>query len=222
VAEPLVLLRTRLDFLLLHSMILRGESSRTVELSDLCAVRLLNEGDMACPAVVMRITTGKTITLKDGGSSRKTHYSGFLRHRDVLLCPVAALAAGITGRWRPRISSASLDNTCGHSPALVQRPAATSLNAPPSPRRRTGFCDRSSPRWTPPPRVTACLFTRRRGPAADLPGPTALETARLQSSRMTRLRRSRSSLSRGGRRACRRADKGRGACHYGGNARRHQ
>jgi hypothetical protein len=98
-AEPLALLRTRLDFLLLHSMMLRGESSRSAELSDLCAVRLLNEGDMACLAVVMRITTGKTIALKDGGSSRKTHYSGFLRHRDVLLCPVAALAQWLVYRW---------------------------------------------------------------------------------------------------------------------------
>jgi hypothetical protein len=76
--EPLVLLRTRLDFLMLHSMMLRGESSRSVELSNFCAVRLFNEGDTACLAVVMRITTGKTIALKDGGSNRKTHYSGFL------------------------------------------------------------------------------------------------------------------------------------------------
>jgi hypothetical protein len=97
--EPLVLLRTRLDFLMLHSMMLRGESSRSAELSDLCTVRLLNEGDTACLAVVMHITTGKTIALKDGGSSRKTHYSEFLRHRDVLLCPVAALAQWLAFRW---------------------------------------------------------------------------------------------------------------------------
>lgn len=94
--EPLVLLRTRLDFLMLHSMMLRGESSRS---ADLCAVRLLNEGDTACLTVVMHITTGKTIALKDGGSSRKTHYSGFLRHRDVLLCPVAALTQWLVFRW---------------------------------------------------------------------------------------------------------------------------
>ena len=78
-----------------------------------------------------------------------------------------------------------------------------SLSVPPSPRRRrTGFFDRSGPGWTSPPTrmrrgeirpadltdkgvrrpaegVTACLFTRRRDPAADLPGPAALETAHL-------------------------------------------
>jgi hypothetical protein len=43
--EPLVLLRTRLDFLILHSMMLCEESSRSTELSDLCAVRPLNERD---------------------------------------------------------------------------------------------------------------------------------------------------------------------------------
>jgi hypothetical protein len=43
--EALVLLRTRLDFLILHSMMLREESSRSTELSDLCVVRFLNERD---------------------------------------------------------------------------------------------------------------------------------------------------------------------------------
>ena len=51
-------------------------------------------GITACLAVVMHIATGKVITLKDGGRSRKTHCSGFLRHRDVLLCSIAALV-----RW---------------------------------------------------------------------------------------------------------------------------
>jgi hypothetical protein len=75
------------------------ESSRSAELLDLCAVRLLNEGDTASLAVVMHITTGKTIAPKDGNSSSKTHYSGFLRHRDVMLCPVAALAQWLAFRW---------------------------------------------------------------------------------------------------------------------------
>jgi hypothetical protein len=48
----------------------------------------------------MHITTDKTIALKDGSSSSsKTHYSGFLRHRDLLLCPVAALAQWLVFRW---------------------------------------------------------------------------------------------------------------------------
>lgn len=47
----------------------------------------------------MRITTGGIIALKDGGRSRKTHFSRFLRHRDVLLCPVAALVQWLVFHW---------------------------------------------------------------------------------------------------------------------------
>jgi hypothetical protein len=43
--EPLVLRRTRLDFLILHSMMLREESGQSAELSDLCVVHLLSEED---------------------------------------------------------------------------------------------------------------------------------------------------------------------------------
>lgn len=79
-------------------MMLRGESSRNAELSDLCAINLTNEGS-PCLAVVLRIYKGKTIDLKDGSSSRKVQYSGFLRHRDVNLCAVGALAQWLVFRW---------------------------------------------------------------------------------------------------------------------------
>jgi hypothetical protein len=57
------------------------------------------KGITACLTVVMRITMGKIIALKDGGRSRKTDYSGFLRHRDVLLCSIAALVQWLVFRW---------------------------------------------------------------------------------------------------------------------------
>jgi hypothetical protein len=57
------------------------------------------KGITACLAVVMRITRGGIIALKDGGRSRKTHYSRFLRHHDVLLYPVAALVQWLVFRW---------------------------------------------------------------------------------------------------------------------------
>jgi hypothetical protein len=57
------------------------------------------KGITAFLVVVMRIITGGIIALKDGGRNRKTHYSRFLRHRDVLLCPVAALAQWLVFRW---------------------------------------------------------------------------------------------------------------------------
>jgi hypothetical protein len=92
------MLRTRLDLLLLHSMMLRSESTRYAELADLCSLRLDNEGPN-CLAVIMQITQGKTIERQDGASSRKTHYTGFLRHKDVVLCPVGGLALWLLFRW---------------------------------------------------------------------------------------------------------------------------
>lgn len=90
--------RTRLDLLLLHAMMLRSESTRMVELADLVSIRLDNEGQ-DCAAVVMMVTTGKTIDRADGSSPRSIVYHGFLRHKDVLLCPVGALAQWLSYRW---------------------------------------------------------------------------------------------------------------------------
>ncbi len=79
-------------------MMLRGESSRNAELSGLCAINLTNEGS-PCLAVVLRMTKGKTIELKDRSSPGKVQYSGFLRHRDVHLCAVGAPAQWLIFRW---------------------------------------------------------------------------------------------------------------------------
>ena len=91
-------LRTRLDFLLMHSMMLRGESTRRAELPDLCAYDLLNEGS-ECLALILRIGQGKSIPLADGGNSRRQHYHDALRSRDVVLCPLDALAHWLVLRW---------------------------------------------------------------------------------------------------------------------------
>ena len=85
------LLRTRLDFLLMHSMMLRGKSTRRAELSDLCAYDLSNE-EFECLALILRIGQGKSIPLTNGGNSRRQHYHDALRSRDVVLCPLDALA----------------------------------------------------------------------------------------------------------------------------------
>jgi hypothetical protein len=54
----LYLLRTRLDFLMLHAMMLRGESTRKAELADLCSVLLPDEGS-ECLRLVLRTNAGK-------------------------------------------------------------------------------------------------------------------------------------------------------------------
>lgn len=65
----LYLLRTRLNFLMLYTIILRGESTRKAELADLCSVLLPNKGS-ECLGLVPRTSAGKTIPLALGGNLR--------------------------------------------------------------------------------------------------------------------------------------------------------
>jgi hypothetical protein len=82
------LLRTRLDFLILHSIILRGESTRKAELADLYNVLLPDEGSEYL-GLVLRTSVGKTIPLALGGNLRMQYYHAALRHRDPVLCDAA-------------------------------------------------------------------------------------------------------------------------------------
>ena len=81
------LLRTRLDFLMLHAMMLRRESTRKADLADLCSVLLPDESS-ECLGLVLRTSDGKTIPLAMRGNLRMQHYHAALRHRDPVLCPV--------------------------------------------------------------------------------------------------------------------------------------
>lgn len=92
-------LRTRLDMLLMHCMMLRSETTRDAELSDFESIPLTNEGPEDAFAVIMRQRGGKTKDRKDGSTNRKTHYHGFLRHKNTFLCPVGALAQWFFYRW---------------------------------------------------------------------------------------------------------------------------
>jgi hypothetical protein len=91
------------------------------ELSDL---RLDNEGPH-CLAVIQQITHGKTVRREDGGDNRKTNYHGYLRHRDVLACPVGY-------RWRSRsvvhvpLGSGRRDAARLQGPSFVVREEANS------------------------------------------------------------------------------------------------
>lgn len=98
VGDEVCLARTRLDLLFLHSMMLRGETTRGAELPDLASHLLPNEGS-ECMAIVLRVDAGKRIPLADGGDSRRTHYHSALRSKDPLLCPVGALALWLVLRW---------------------------------------------------------------------------------------------------------------------------
>jgi hypothetical protein len=67
------LFRTRLDFLMLHAMMLRGESTQKADLADLCSVLLPDESS-ECLGLVLRASVGKTIPPAPGGNLRMQHY----------------------------------------------------------------------------------------------------------------------------------------------------
>jgi hypothetical protein len=88
-------LRTRLDIQLLHAGMLRSESNRLLELPNLFVHQLGGEEGEGSwtPSVVMMITEGKTLKIGH------TDYTGLLRHKDPVLCPIASLALYLFWRF---------------------------------------------------------------------------------------------------------------------------
>jgi len=103
VAKPTAL-RIRVDLLLGHFLVLRGETRRGAELADL-AVRELpkEEGATPCWLLMLSISNGKT------NKWGKRQYGAVIRNRDPLICSHSALAhtssSGGTRveRLRPRL-----------------------------------------------------------------------------------------------------------------------
>ena len=97
----LYLLRTRLDFLMLHAMMLRGESMRKADLADLCSVLLPNESS-ECLGPVLRTSAGKTIP------------------HAALPRGVAPSGSGPLSRRRPRPLAGTALETCWHATRIFQ------------------------------------------------------------------------------------------------------
>jgi len=76
-------LRTAVDFLLAHNMLLRSESCLAAELPDLFTIQLPGEGPTPCPAMVMIMDNGKT------NQMGRLEYGAVMRHRNPLLCTMA-------------------------------------------------------------------------------------------------------------------------------------
>jgi hypothetical protein len=90
-------LRTRLDVLMGHFYVLRGENRREGELADLALLTYPpTEGPTPCQAVVFTISRGKT------NKSGKKQFMGALRHKDPLLCSHSAMAQYFFTRWSLR------------------------------------------------------------------------------------------------------------------------
>jgi hypothetical protein len=86
-------LRDRAWFLLQHMMLLRSESSRDIDLADLCKVVFPDEGFSECPALVVRLDHGKT------NKFGKVEFGGAIRHKDHRVCAFGALAQYFFYRW---------------------------------------------------------------------------------------------------------------------------
>ncbi|OWZ17641.1 hypothetical protein PHMEG_0008395 [Phytophthora megakarya] len=79
-------IRGRAAFLVSHYGLLRGENIRDLELADMFSQELDREMYLTCIALVLLIQHGKTNTFG------KLQHVGFIRNKDVHLCPVGAVA----------------------------------------------------------------------------------------------------------------------------------
>ena len=85
--------RTACDFLLGHSMLLRGESRRMVELADLFSLDLENEGPTPCSALVIILNNGKT------NQFSRIEYGAAVRSKNIFLCPLSHVSFYLFYRW---------------------------------------------------------------------------------------------------------------------------
>lgn len=86
-------MRTSADFLAAHSMLLRGEIRRGVQLADMFTVTLRNEGPTWCPLMIWVSRNGKT------NKFNNVVYHYVARHRDVLKCAMSQVAFYLFRWW---------------------------------------------------------------------------------------------------------------------------
>jgi Centromere DNA-binding protein complex CBF3 subunit, domain 2/Transcriptional activator of glycolytic enzymes len=86
-------LRTAVDFLFSHNMLLRGESRRYAEFADLFTISLKNEGPTPCPAMILIMDNGKM------NPYGRLEYGGVVRHKNPLLCTLSNTAFYLFYRW---------------------------------------------------------------------------------------------------------------------------
>ena len=79
-------LRTLLDFLWGHHLLLRGQLRRSAEFADMFVMEFPNEGTQPCHCWIFMIDNGKT------NDTNKRQYMGCMRHKEVLFCSQGALA----------------------------------------------------------------------------------------------------------------------------------
>ena len=86
-------LRTLLDFLGGHHLLLRGQLQRSAEFADMFVMEFPNEGSQPCHCWIFMIDNGKT------NNTGKRQYLGAMRHKEVLFCSQGALAQYLFHRF---------------------------------------------------------------------------------------------------------------------------
>ncbi|KAF2178737.1 hypothetical protein K469DRAFT_802592, partial [Zopfia rhizophila CBS 207.26] len=98
-------LRTAVDFLLAHNMLLRSESRLEAELPDFFTVPLPDKGPTPCYPMIMIMDNGKMNPLG------RLEYGAVMRHQNPLLCTMGHVAFYIFYRW----------NVAGEPPPCFRR-----------------------------------------------------------------------------------------------------
>lgn len=86
-------MRTLLDFLLAHNMVLRSENRRDAEMADLRVSILPGEGTQRCKAMVLVMNHGKK------QQKGQVEMMAVMRHKDYRLCTMGCMAHYLFTRW---------------------------------------------------------------------------------------------------------------------------
>ncbi|KAF1315209.1 Short-chain dehydrogenase, partial [Globisporangium splendens] len=86
-------LRDRVDFLLGHALLARGESGRYIQFPGLLTLSLSDEGPQHCTPLVVIMTKGKT------NQHGRAEYGAAMPFKKVLLCPANAVTMYLFWRW---------------------------------------------------------------------------------------------------------------------------
>lgn len=108
---------------------MRGHNTRSMELLDLHCVELNNEGPSKCLAVVILLDNGKP------NQSGRVETAGMIRSKNVLECPVFAMAAHLFYMY---VTSATVPGVLASAQLLLPGSTCPPLHFPTSPRRSCG------------------------------------------------------------------------------------
>ncbi|KAF1334759.1 Short-chain dehydrogenase, partial [Globisporangium splendens] len=85
--------RERVDFLLGHALLARGETRRFIQLPDMLTLSLPDEGSQPCTPLVIIMNRGKS------NQHGRIEYGAAMRCKEAMLCPLNAVSMYLFWRW---------------------------------------------------------------------------------------------------------------------------